>query len=454
MGALMQLVAYGAQDIYLTGNNPQMTYFKSVFRRHTNFSIESIKQAFNGNISTEEFSVESIISRSRDLVSNMWIEATLPSVNNTSATATYTNWCNNTGCAFLKECEIDIGGSQIDKHNSLWNDIYNELYIDKTNNSLINKKTSNTYVKHGSPNHTNILHLNIPLHFWFTKNKGSSLPLIALQYHEVTLKCKFRALKNLVVTDNATISFNTKPSIELWVDYIFLEQEERKRFAQTKHAYLIEQLQYHKEELTSSYGNINLKFHHPVKELIWVFTNKKRILEINTENTAADPLDFSPKRLDPSGETIGSNGKESSNSGNNYFNYQMTAGTNTFITSSTSGSCINGSNYVEHFDNMKIKINGHDRFSPRNAVYFRTIQPIQANHKIPSKHIYCYTFSLTPYDYQPSGTCNFSRLDSVELEFNNMGTPFEKNDRNINVFAINYNLLQIASGLGGLVFSN
>ena len=101
MGALMQLVAYGAQDVYLTGNNPQMTYFKSVFRRHTNFSIESIKQTLEGNITTEQSNVHSIISRNGDLISNMWIEATLPSVDN-SAACNYTNWCNNTGCAFLK----------------------------------------------------------------------------------------------------------------------------------------------------------------------------------------------------------------------------------------------------------------------------------------------------------------------------------------------------------------
>ena len=453
MGALMQLVAYGAQDVYLTGNNPQMTYFKSVFRRHTNFSMESIRQTLTGNISMEEFSLESTISRSGDLVSNMWIEATLPCVTNIS-TPSYTNWCNNTGSAFLKECEIDIGGSKMDEYNSLWSDIYNELYLDKTNNIFINKHNSLSYLKQGDTKKTNVLHLNIPLHFWFTKNKGSSLPIIALQYHEVNLKCKFRALKNLIVTDNASILFLNNPSVELWADYIFLEQDERKRFAQTKHTYLIEQIQHHKEELTSSSANINIKFHHPIKELIWVFTNKNRIREINTGTDGADPLGFIPKKLPPEGDNIESNGTESQNPGNDYFNYQMTAGTPTFVTSTLSGSGLNGSNYAEHFDSMKIKMNGHDRFSPRKAIYFRTIQPSQAKHNIPNKHIYCYSFALTPTEYQPSGTCNFSRLDTVEMEFNSLGNNFRVNDRNINIFAINYNLLQIVSGLGGLIFAN
>ena len=171
MGALMQLVAYGVQDLYLTGNNPQMTYFKSVFRRHTNFSIESIKQIFTGNISTEEFELESVISRNGDLISNMWIEATLPSIENKNTSATYTNWCNNTGNAFLKEYELDIGGSMIDRHNSLWNDIHNELFEHSNNNKLINKNSSLTYAKHGDKQYANKLHLNIP--FMVHKNKGS-----------------------------------------------------------------------------------------------------------------------------------------------------------------------------------------------------------------------------------------------------------------------------------------
>ena len=134
-------------------------------------------------------------------------------------------------------------------------------------------------------------------------------------------------------------------------------------------------------------------------------------------------------------------GNESSSPGNDYFNYQMTAGTDTFVTGDQSGSSLGMSTNVEHFDNMKLKINGHDRFSPRNAVYFRTIQPIQANHNIPKKHIYCYSFAINPYDYQPSGTCNFSNLDTVELEFNSFG-KFVNNEKNINIFVINYNLLK------------
>ena len=455
MGALMQLVAYGAQDVYLTGNNPQMTYFKSVFRRQTNFSIESIKQTLEGNITTEQSNVHSIISRNGDLISNMWIEATLPSVDN-SAACNYTNWCNNTGCAFLKESEIDIGGSIIDKHNSLWNDIYNELYVqDQDMNKLINKHNSLTYTHSGVYNKTSQIQLCIPLNFWFTRNKGFSLPLIALQYHEVNIKLTFRALKHLVITDSALVTFNTPAKVDLWVDYIFLDHDERKRFAQSKHTYLIEQVQEHKEMIKSSNTTINLKFKHPVKEIIWVFTHKTRTTEIDTTNAHANPLKFKPKKLDCTGKSLAYNGIET-DGGNDYFNYQVPSNDDVYINSVDSGSSLNSEHYVEHFDNMTIKLNVHERFNPRKAFYFRSVQPYQAQHNIPKKHIYCYSFALDPKNYQPSGTCNFSRIDTVELEFNNLGNNFEisTEKRSINVFVVNYNLLQIASGLGGIVFSN
>ena len=455
MGGLIQMVAYGAQDVILTGN-PKMTFFKSVFRSYTNFSIESKKLNIEGNITALENSFDCIISRNGDLLSGLWMEINIPSVLNNNNTATFTHWCNNTGAAFVKQCEIDIGGQMIEKHDSLWYDIYNELNnTDIHANKQINKNKSLIYRHNGNKQRAPNLHLMIPLHFWFTKNKGSSLPLIALQYHEVTLKIVTRAIRNLLITDadNSNIVFQPA-NIEIWADYVFLDTPERKRFAQSKHTYLVEQVQLHTANIVNRSQNIEIMFSHPVKQLVWVFTNTNRTQEINTSNIAANPSLFRSKRLQDNGTTLLANGyTESVRPGNDYFNYMptSTAGNTSVVTAPVSGSSINGDNTMENFDNVVLKLNGHHRFEARRAVYFRTIQPVQSYLQVPSKHIYVYSFSLNPKEYQPSGSCNFSRLDSAELEFNNLG---EITNKQLSVYAINYNILHIASGMGGIAFAH
>ena len=193
-GGLMQLVAYGAQDIYLTGN-PQITFFKVVYRRHTNFSMEAIKQTFNGSIGTSSSTVTATISRNGDLVSNLWLDVKLRSTSMTGGTGTYLNWTNNTGHAFVKECEVEIGGQRIDRHYSQWLDIWNELTDHEESEWVgLNKHAAkNAYLKSQSTvsaagaNMDN-KQLYIPLKFWFCRNPGLALPLIALQYHEVKVK--------------------------------------------------------------------------------------------------------------------------------------------------------------------------------------------------------------------------------------------------------------------------
>ena len=126
-------------------------------------------------------------------------------------------------------------------------------------------------------------------------------------------------------------------------------------------------------------------------------------------------------------------------SDNDYFNYSQPA---------TTQESINGQTSNEAFATMKLQLNGHDRFAARNASYFRTCQPVQAGHKVPSKHIYCYSFALKPEEHQPSGTCNFSRIDNAKMVFTTNAAG------NLTVFAVNYNVLRIMSGMGGLAYSN
>ena len=233
-GGLLQLVAYGAQDVYLTGN-PQITFFKVVYRRHTNFSIESIQQTFNGSAGAGK-RVTCQISRNGDLVHKLYLVLT----NGTIA-------INKDGRDLIEKVEIEIGGQLIDRQYGNWMKIWNELTLPsgkKTGYDEMVKSTTNTK-------------LYIPLEFWFCRNVGLALPLIALQYHEVKINIEFGG------------SSGDFADAELWADYIFLDTDERRRFAQLSHEYLIEQVQFTGSESVDGSSSIKLSFNHPVKELIW-----------------------------------------------------------------------------------------------------------------------------------------------------------------------------------------
>ncbi len=437
----MQLVAYGAQDIYLTGN-PQITFFKVVYRRHTNFSMESIQQTFNGNVLVGGSTITSTISRNGDLVSNLWLEVELPSVT-TNTDCSYINWVNNTGHALIKECEIEIGGQRIDRHYGNWLDIRNELYDHDEKEWIgLNKHSGITsYLKSG-PSGNNAspqkIKLYIPLKFWFCDNPGLALPLIALQYHEVKFKLTTTSIKGLINTDGSINEPTEAPKVQLWVDYIYLDSDERKRFAQVSHEYLIEQVQRN----SSSYqGNKKLKFNHPIKELIWVIQDNNRRSENINIDTGIGGTNVGT--IDPTVGSVYLGTTETKSVKNDYFNYlNNNQGNIEFIS---------GQRSIESFNTLKLKLNGHDRFAPRKASYFRLCQPIQAGHKVPTKHIYCYSFSLKSEEHQPSGTCNFSRIDRSEFIFKNNTIP---SGTTITIYAINYNVLRIMSGMGGLAYSN
>ena len=464
----MQLVAYGAQDIYLTGN-PQITFFKVVYRRHTNFSIEAIQQTLNGNPTSTGSNIQATIARNGDLVSNLWVEVELVMTNPPTLVApvpvedvrvgTYLNWTNNTGHAFIKDCEIEIGGQRIDRQYSEWLDVWNEL-TDHDNSEWIglNKHASKiSYLRSSasadSDSRTDLapnIKLYIPLKFWFCNNPGLALPLIALQYHEVKIKFTTRHLLALINTDNKV--FNNPagfaepvvndPIFKLWADYIYLDTDERRRFAQVSHEYLIEQVQRTTGSVSDARVNQKLNFNHPVKELIWVFRNTEPGKENITPVGGEDSVDTTDNK---DGAINGLNAN------NDYFCYAFGMLFGDDI--SSAAERLNGKQSQEGFGTFALELNGHDRFSSRNASYFRTCHPLQVGHKVPSKHIYCYSFSLKPEEHQPSGTCNFSRIDSAKMKFT--GVQNEENATvDLIVFAVNYNVLRIMSGMGGLAYSN
>jgi len=239
----MQLVAYGAQDIYLTGN-PQITFFKVVYRRHTNFSMETISQTLDGNatIGTSQNESSCTISRNGDLIHKMYV--VIPSAN--SENLIY-------GSEVVQSAELEIGGQRIDYHTKEWNNLWNELTL--TTHKALGLRS--LIAEH--PVDSRAVMMQIPLNFYFCRNPGLALPLIALQYHEVKINFVFGSTSDTSGTSGIPIKF--------FVDYIYLDTDERKRFAQVSHEYLIEQVQI---QSMSSDVVQELTFNHPVKELIWL----------------------------------------------------------------------------------------------------------------------------------------------------------------------------------------
>lgn len=407
----MQLVAYGAQDIYLTGN-PQITFFKVVYRRHTNFAMESIEQTFNG---TADFGrkVSVTVSRNGDLISKVYVQADIPAV-----TGTAFKWIDYLGEFMLKQVEVEIGGQRIDRHYGEWLHIWSDLTLPNTaqlngygvmigNDGVLNPGTGVASLAGGT--------LYVPLQFWFCRNPGLALPLIALQYHEVKINIEFRPASELF--KGAADSTPSLSAASLYVDYTYLDTDERRRFAQVSHEYLIEQLQFTGEESINSANNkVRLNFNHPVKELVW-FARRE-------DNEAANQ-------------------------------WANMSGTVQDLTGA-------GDTLVD----AKLQLNGHDRFSTRKARYFGLVQPYQHHTNIPHVGIYVYSFALKPEEHQPSGTANFSRIDNAtfQLNFNpllfsgGVIDPSEGSQAATNmklwVFAVNYNVLRIMSGMGGLAYSN
>jgi hypothetical protein len=387
-GGLLQLVAYGAQDVYLTGN-PQITFFKAVYRRHTNFAIEAIQQTFNG---TPGFGqrVTTTVARNGDLIHRVYLALDLNGMNQSSEV------CKYFGLRLINYVEIEIGGQKIDKQYSHWMYIWNELSLPKSKRSGYDDMVG---AAGGAVSGLN-QQLFVPLEFWFCRNVGLALPLIALQYHEVKINLNFESMDKCSTDGTDLKTFGAS----LWVDYIFLDTDERRRFAQLSHEYLIEQLQFTGEEAVAANVKSKLNFNHPCKELVWFVSNK---------NKKSDWMNY----------TTSDDMKEDA------------------ITS------------VNKTASAKLVLNGNDRFAERNGSYFNMVQPFQHHENVPSNAgINVYSFALKPEEHQPSGTLNMSRIDTAVLNLTTNDADIT-NDA-LNVYAVNYNVLRIMSGMGGIAYSN
>ena len=538
----MQLVAYGAQDVYLTGN-PQITFWKVTYRRYTNFAIESIEQTFNGQADFGR-RVQCTISRNGDLAYRTYLQVTLPEINQLMGVGTYSvanntgvyaRWLDFPGEQLIAQVEVEIGGQRIDRQYGDWMHIWNQLTMTSEQTrgyfKMIGNTTQLTFItdpsfadvdgpcdsqaprqvcapRNALPETT----LYVPLQFWFCTNPGLALPLIALQYHEVKINLDIRPIDECLWAVT-TLSCNTNPTggnstqftagkavpasiaynqslvaASLYVDYVFLDTDERRRMAQNPHEYLITQLQFTGDESVGSSSNkIKLNFNHPVKELIWVVQPDQNVDYCSSlvcdallfKVLGAQPFNYtdaidalpnavhafagpdavgkadtgsligqhafidseglfeSAGAMDAAGigltgywhgpgnpydegnfggpQVVTTNGVTTlvgTNATNHVNSTVSDAGTFVLTETSLDMHCW-GQNPVV---TAKLQLNGQDRFSEREGTYFSWVQPYQSHTRNPDEGINVYSFALRPEEHQPTGTCNFSRIDNATLQ--------------------------------------
>ena len=521
-GGLMQLVAYGAQDVFLTGT-PEITFWKVSYRRHTNFAMESIEQTFSGQADFGR-RVTCTISRNGDLAYRTYLQVTLPEINQDMNTGNvYARWLDYIGEQLVAQVEVEVGGQRIDRQYGDWMHIWNQMTLSKEQQSgyhkMVGNTTALTYIcdptfasvngpcaasgpaqvcapRNALPETT----LYVPLQFWFCRNPGLALPLIALQYHEVKINIDFRpigeclwAVSGLGVTSgSASVSAAYQQSLvaaSLYVDYIFLDTDERRKMAQNPHEYLIEQLQFTGDESVGSPSNkIKLNFNHPCKELVWVVQPDENVDYCSSLDGGAllyktlgaqpfnytDAIDALPNAIHAFGGVAAVSGANAYIDASGLFemagatddadntNGQLgvtgkagsvvsDAGTFVLAESALDMHCW-GENPVV---TAKLQLNGQDRFSEREGSYFDTVQPFQHHTRAPDAGINVYSFALRPEEHQPSGTCNFSRIDNATLQLVLSNATVEgTSTAKVRIYAVNYNVLRIMSGMGGLAYSN
>ena len=555
-GGLMQLVAYGAQDVYLSGN-PQITFFKVVYRRHTNFSVEPVQQTWNGAADFGR-TVTCNINRNGDLITNMYVVVKLPNRPATGATGVEWGYVNRLGHALISNVKIEIGGSKIDEHYGDWLNIWYEL------THKVGQEHGYAKMIGDVPELTTLTNkavdqyqLYIPLQFWFNRNNGLALPLIALQYHDVRITLVFRDFNDCInyvgTTAPASSQKVSMSDSYLLIDYVYLDSEERKRFAQASHEYLIEQVQFTgSETFVNSNNKLRLNFNHPSKYLIWaphsaVHNTRNqwvsyaptgdweaarerfaKIIACISSDFAYDPNGFvttgitgtdeielerlstaavifeSEVPATPSVELAKLRAKISARfyeSSTGVAGSSLVApvcvGTpsaffdNVFITKNeltladmsvtvaqlisylpnaamiAAGTAllnawgynvVNYHNYGINVDgsgnpcvNAKLQLNGHDRFQERDGSYFNYVQPAQHFTNTPADGINVYSFALKAEDHQPTGSCNFSRIDNATLNVNALHLA---SNSVLNIYVQNYNVLRVMSGMAGTAYSN
>ena len=542
-GALMQLVAYGAQDVFLTGT-PEITFWKVSYRRHTNFAMESIEQTFSGQADFGR-RVTCTIARNGDMAFRTYLQVTLPEINQgmkSTSGNVYARWLDFPGEQLIAQVEVEIGGQRIDRQYGDWMHVWNQLTLSSEQQKgyykMIGHTTQLTYITDptfadvtgpcastGGPSQVcaprNSLPettLYIPLLFWFNRNPGLALPLIALQFHEVKINIDFRPIGEcLWAVQNLTASSGTVSvaqayqqslvAASLYIDYVFLDTDERRKFAQNPHEYLIEQLQFTGDESVGSSSNkIKLNFNHPCKELIWVVQPDANVDYCSSleggqtlyKTLGAQPFNYTdaidalPNAIHAFGGPLETSGSSSFINASGLFQMggaidsvlgasaaasasagQWASAGNSFEFSNPADAAPSGSSVSDAGTfvlaetaldmhcwgenpvvTAKLQLNGQDRFSEREGTYFDIVQPFQHHSRHPDTGINVYSFALRPEEHQPSGTCNFSRIDNAVLQLVlSSPTVSGTSTAKVRVYAVNYNVLRVMSGMAGVALN-
>lgn len=524
-GGLMQLVAYGAQDLYLTGN-PQITFFKTIYRRHTNFSMEYIPQYYRvlPTFSTTQSNTLTVkIDRNADLLHDCYVLIDIPSIYSTKEENF--QWVENLGQNFIASAEITVNGALIDKQYSQWLNIWAQLTVTRSKRKAYDEITGNTwdmrypdkYFGNYSPSTRPTIsgrRLYVPLFFWFCVNPGLSIPLISLQYTEIYVNIEFRPLNELftmwyglspdtlyefgktgtspttglpefdrqlfqaiedaglpatsastLVNDLEAQGFGplnyfwkfvngTQAPNGLWTqnsylycNYIFLDEDERRRFAQVSHEYLITQVQ--RQQFTGIDGEqvVELKISQPVKEIIFS-TQRTDVYTVNQWNNYTNCLYFK-SLYDVSFVKNAFNFRQERQFFENDIDPCLPDVEQQFERNNRYD--IDEKNI---FFSGKLILNGNDRFDERDSVFWNYLESYKYHTNSPDTGIYIYSFGLIPEDFQPSGTCNFSRINRAQLQMSLRQVVNTEINYDINLYALNINVFRIMGGIGSTVFSN
>jgi len=468
------------------------------------------------------------------------------------------------GYALIAETKVEIGGSKIDEQYGDWLNIWQELTIKvgqvRGHAAMIGDVHE---LKHFNLSHDSY-DMFVPLGYWFNRHNGLALPLIALQYHDVRVTIQYANSASCINWNRNTagalpVGFGMDDSY-LLIDYVYLDSEERKRFAQASHEYLIEQLQFTgSESLTSANNKYRLNFNHPSKFLIWVpklnkYNSVKQFVAYAddgdwkaanercaklvwlasrdlTDGSGTGNVDLSGEfylgtdgsayvdssqppmstrasmtsllknlaskvhaqmmfvtepagiyRADPENVVLLKNELNSADISHlvseltyngadaiaqNFFNWNDEKPGNTTATVGQGNDYAHSAlvsdvfNYGRNLDGSvnpvesgKLQLNGHDRFQEREGSYFNYVQPWQHFSNTPADGINVYSFALKPEDHQPSGTCNFSRIDNATLQVNLVSSNDTDGESNLNIYTVNYNVLRVMSGMAGTAYSN
>jgi hypothetical protein len=462
-GGLIQLASYGGADIYITGN-PEITYFKTVYRRHTNYAKESIIQHIDGLVGYGR-TVNIDITRAGDLLGAIWLQLRPPFFQDDN-TWYYTQGLGN---ALVKRVDLVIGGQLVDRQYGEWMSIWEELSVSSGKRPGLDAMTL-TNVPMSSletiTTETDVPYLNVPLQFWFCRNPALALPIVAMSLHEIRLQIEFGSLEDItssyipadktplkyplvIPNDNNMSLYESGQNMEceVWATYYHLDSDERRQITHRPLEYLIELVQYKgRQEYRDGTRNIkyDMGFANPVKEIIWGI---RPMLDINLSQDAD-------------------------------FKIYRTRSRPSFA------------QFWGYFNSAVILFNSQLRIKDRPSDHFLLTQNYQRHSRVPrynqltgsepidiqgetgpvySTRIYTYAFSLNPEQYQPSGTANFTKLDDAFLEIRDItitdpitnGTNPRANTLNgyikgfeLVVYATSYNVLRIKDGMAGLAFDN